>query len=145
MNALRNQFRTQIRNFSISSRKDDMAKLTLVGRLGKDPVIRTTSNDREYVVYTVATRNHQRPPREDGTRPEPTTSWHSVLSFNPNHNNFLKTLKKGTQVYVEAAYELQEADRDASPDSPAAQRQIFLRQESIRVLSRPQVREDVEE
>ncbi|GJJ07399.1 hypothetical protein Clacol_001601 [Clathrus columnatus] len=128
MNALRSQFRTQMRNFSISSRKDDMAKLTLIGRLGKDPAVKTTANDKEYVVYTVATRNPAPPPREDGTRREPTTSWHSVLCFNPNANNYLKTLKKGTQVYVEASYELQEADRNASPDSTAGQRQIFLRQ-----------------
>lgn len=96
------------------------------------------------VSYTVATRNAQPPPNEDGStrlflsfsfhnvhivlaRREATTSWHSVLSFNPSANNYLKNLKKGYQVYVEANYELKDADPSADPDTPAAQRQIFLR------------------
>ncbi|KAF8592450.1 hypothetical protein K439DRAFT_11778 [Ramaria rubella] len=102
-------------------------RLTLIGRLGRDPQVKTTTNDREYVLYTIATRNAPPPPSEDGTRPEATTSWHSVLSFNPTSNNYLKNLKKGYQVYVEASYELKDADPSADPDSPAAQRQIFLR------------------
>lgn len=36
-------------------------------------------------------------------------------------------MQKGWLVYVEAAYELREADSTADPDSPAAHRQIFLR------------------
>lgn len=60
-------------------------------------------------------------------RAEPTTSWHSVLSFSPASNQYLKTLKKGYQVYVEAGYELKEPDPSAEPDSSAAQRHIFLR------------------
>ena len=60
-------------------------------------------------------------------RRDATTSWHSVLSFHPSSNTYLKTLKKGYQVYVEANYELKDADPSADPDSPAAQRQIFLR------------------
>lgn len=37
-------------SFSLSSRKADMAKLTLIGRLGRDPLVKTTSTDKEYVV-----------------------------------------------------------------------------------------------
>ncbi|KAF8528931.1 hypothetical protein BU17DRAFT_73181 [Hysterangium stoloniferum] len=135
----------QIRAFAVSSHRADLAKLTLIGRLGKDPHVKTTSNDKEYVVYTIATRNAPPPPNEDGTRREPTTSWHSVISFSPNSNNYLKTLKKGSQVYVEAAYELKDADPSADPDSPAAQRQIFLRHETLKVLSRPPQVETEEE
>ena len=134
--------------------------------------------------YTVATRNTPPPANEDGStshyplfsvsfhdlyvtisaRPEPTVSWHSVLSFNPGANNYLKTLKKGSQVYVEAHYQLKDADPSADPDSPAAQKQIFLRHskyfycsllfpftnyycasDMIKVLSRPRVAESSEE
>lgn len=38
-----------------SSRAVDMAKLTLIGRLGRDPEVRTTKTDREYVSYAQIT------------------------------------------------------------------------------------------
>ena len=60
-------------------------------------------------------------------RNEPGTSWHTVYSFNASSNNFLKSLQKGWLVYVEANYELREGDPSADPDSPGAQRHIFLR------------------
>ncbi|KAF8529944.1 hypothetical protein JB92DRAFT_551427 [Gautieria morchelliformis] len=135
--------KTRTRCFTASSRHADMAKLTLIGRLGKDPQVKTTSNDKEYVLYTVATRNAPPPPNEDARR-DPTTSWHSVLSFNPGANNYLKNLKKGYHVYVEANYELKDADPSADADSPAAQRQIFLRHDMVKVLSRPHVAETPE-
>ncbi|KAI6122790.1 hypothetical protein EV401DRAFT_2069875 [Pisolithus croceorrhizus] len=129
----------QRRAFSTSSsRSYDVAKLTLVGRLGKDPEVRTTKSDREYVAYTVATTNYPPPPpNPDGTRQEAGTSWHHLISFNPAQNNYLKSLTKGTQVYVEANFELREPDPNADPSTPAGQRQIFLRHETIRVLRTP--------
>ncbi|KAK7695565.1 hypothetical protein QCA50_000201 [Cerrena zonata] len=113
------------------ARASDLAKLTLIGRLGKDPEVRRTKSDKEYVSYTVATTNYPPPPpNPDGTRPEPKVSWHTVLSFNATSNNYLRTLLKGSQVYVEANYELREPDPTADPDTPQGQRQIFLRHET---------------
>jgi len=122
--------------FSTSaSRSYDVAKLILVGRLGREPELRKTQNDKEYVAYVVATTNYPPPPpNPDGTRPAARTSWHNVLSFNPNTFDYLRNIPKGSQVYVEANYELRDADQTAEPDSPQAQRQIFLRHESIRLL-----------
>ena len=60
-------------------------------------------------------------------RPPPTTSWHTVFCFSPTSNTFLRTVPKGAHVYVEAGYELRDADPDAEAGSPHAQRQIFLR------------------
>lgn len=72
-------------------------------------------------------------------------------------------LQKGSQVFVEANFELREPDPDADPDSPQGQRQIFLRHgilcfhvlirvlplssylaESIRVLKSPLKRDRTE-
>jgi hypothetical protein len=39
-----------------SSRSADLAKLILVGHLGKDPEIRMTKNDKEYVLYVLPSR-----------------------------------------------------------------------------------------
>jgi len=128
--------RATARAFSTSSsRSADVSKLILVGRLGKDPEVRTTKNDKEYVSYTVATTNYPPPPAgPDGVRAESKTTWHHVLSFNPHVNNFLRNLQKGSQVYVEANFELRDPEPNADPDSPQGQRQIFLRHETIRVL-----------
>ncbi|TBU36690.1 nucleic acid-binding protein [Dichomitus squalens] len=124
--------RASSRSFSTSSaRAADMAKLCLIGRLGKEPELRYTKSNKEYVSYVVATQN---PPIADA---EPTTTWHYVLSFLPNANNYLRSLKKGSLVYVEANYELRQPDPNADPNTPEGQRQIFLRHENIRVLRQP--------
>lgn len=85
-------------------------------------------------------------------RPEAGTSWHNIISFSPAQNNYLKTLNKGAQVYVEANFELREPDVNADSSTSAGQRQIFLRHgmaflhpvsftqrrsESIRVIRAP--------
>ncbi|KAI9466682.1 single-strand binding protein family-domain-containing protein [Lactarius psammicola] len=121
-----------------ASRSSDVSKLILVGRLGKDPEVRTTKSDKEYVSYTVATTNYPPPPQgPDGTRPESKTTWHNIISFSAASNNFLRNLQKGSHVYVEANFELREPDPKADPYTPQGQRQIFLRHENIRLLRGP--------
>ncbi|KAF8271709.1 single-strand binding protein family-domain-containing protein [Lactarius quietus] len=121
-----------------ASRSSDVSKLILVGRLGKDPEVRISRTDKEYVSYTVATANFPPPQRgPDGTRAESKTTWHHVLSFNPSANNYLRSLQKGSHVYVEASFELREPDPSADSNSPYGQRQIFLRHENIRLLRGP--------
>ncbi|THH13897.1 hypothetical protein EW146_g6375 [Bondarzewia mesenterica] len=121
--------RAPSRAFSSSaSRSADLAKLVLIGRLGKDPEVRTTRSDKEYVSYSVATTNYPPPPpNPDGTREDTKTTWHTILSFNPGANNYLRHLQKGSHVYVEANFELREPDASADPNTPQGQRQIFLR------------------
>jgi hypothetical protein len=63
----------------------------------------------------------------DVARPPSTTTWHTIFSFNPGPNTFLRTIPKGAHVYVEAGFELREADPDAEAGTPNAQRQIFLK------------------
>ncbi|KAL1732737.1 hypothetical protein FB107DRAFT_258262 [Schizophyllum commune] len=131
--------RMPARAFSTSaSRAADLAKLTLIGRLGKDPEVKTTKTDKEYVTYVVATRAFPPPPPDaSGERPPAAATFHRVFSFNPSYNKYLATLKKGTHVYVECNFELREPDRNADPTTPEGQRQIFLRHEQIRVLGYP--------
>ncbi|KAI0092468.1 hypothetical protein BDY19DRAFT_924520 [Irpex rosettiformis] len=118
-----------------SARSHDVSKLVLVGRLGKEAEIRTTKNDKEYAIYKVATANYPRTPSDPNDPSSPSkTTWHTILAFNPSVASYLKTIPVGSQVYVEANYELREADPSADPDTPAGQRQIFLRHESIRLL-----------
>ena len=60
-------------------------------------------------------------------RPDPGTTWHRILSFSQHQNNFLRTLPRGTRVYVEANLEVREPQQDAEPGSPTSMRQVFLR------------------
>jgi len=123
---------------STAARSSDLSRLILIGRLGKDPEVRMTKSDREYVSYTVATTNYPPPPpNPDGTRQASTTTWHHVYSFSSHSNNYIRNLQKGSHVYVEANYELREPDASADPGSPQAQRQILLRHENIRLLRGP--------
>ncbi|KAJ7774205.1 single-strand binding protein family-domain-containing protein [Mycena maculata] len=131
--------RATSRAFSTSTRRHDLAKLTLIGNLGRDPELKTTKNDKEYVSYSVATTNVL-PPGPEGER-NTSTTWHRVLSFLPGSNKYLQTLKAGSKVYVEAAYEIREPEQDADPSTPQGQRQIFLRHESLRVISTPRAKE----
>ncbi len=75
------------------------------------------------------------------------------MSFSDNANKFLRNMKKGSKVYVEANFELREPEPDADPSTPQGQRQIFLRHgafipahllplsheiaENLRVLNQP--------
>ncbi|KAG5716060.1 hypothetical protein E4T56_gene10796 [Termitomyces sp. T112] len=139
--------RSSVRAFSTtSSRAADLAKLTLIGYLARDPETRHTKNEREYVVYTVATKNYPPPPPDaNGDRPPSTATFHRVLSFQEASNRYLQTLKKGSRVYVEAGFELREPEPNTDPTTPQGQRQIFLRHETVRVLSKPRVEPEVEE
>jgi len=122
--------------FSTSAtRRADLAKLTLIGNLIRDPELKQSRNEKEYVVYTVATNSYP-PPDVNGERRPSVASYHRVLSFHENPNKYLLTLKKGSKVYVEAGFEIREPEPGADISTPQGQRQIFLRHESIRVLNR---------
>ncbi|KDR83449.1 hypothetical protein GALMADRAFT_219276 [Galerina marginata CBS 339.88] len=120
-----------------SSRASDLSKLVLIGHLAKDPEARQTKNDKEFITYTVATRNAPPPPDANGERRASTSTFHRIISFNEGSNNYLRTLKKGSKVYVETTFELKEPEAGADASSPQGQRQIFLRHETIRVLNYP--------
>jgi len=118
-------------------RASDLAKLLLIGHLVKDPESRLTKHDKEYFTYTVATRNASLPPDANGERRNSSSTFHRILSFHEGSNKYLSTLKKGSKVYVETAFEIREAEPEADPSTPQGQRQIFLRHESIKVLNYP--------
>ncbi|TFK29228.1 hypothetical protein FA15DRAFT_664140 [Coprinopsis marcescibilis] len=134
---------SHLRTFSTSARLSDVAKLTLVGTLTRDPEARMSKNDKEYVIYTVATRNAPSSPDSNGER-QSTSTFHRVLSFQEHSTKYLKTLRKGSKVYVEANYEVREPETGSDPSTPHGQRQIFLRHENIRVITYPKTVEQGE-
>ncbi|KAK9449402.1 uncharacterized protein V1518DRAFT_415905 [Limtongia smithiae] len=90
--------RAATRPFSATPAASDLARITLIGRLGADPERLTSANGRDYARYSVAVSSPQR----NGE-----TSWYHVVSFDPNLDYLSNNFTKGALVYVEANATLQ--------------------------------------
>jgi len=125
--------RASARAFSTSRASLDVSRLTLVGRLGADPVLRETSAGKPYVTYTVATQNGIAVRKEDGTYTTPTTSWHTVFVFNERALDSVQKVGKGSTVYVEADLEM----RPSEPiNGQSVSDRVILKQNTMRVINR---------
>ncbi|KAF5102737.1 hypothetical protein D0Z00_000229 [Geotrichum galactomycetum] len=86
------------RSFSSTASRADVAKLTLVGRVGSDINELEASSGRKYAKYSLAvntSKNH--------------TSWFNITVFDENAINYLKTyVNKGNTIYVEANASIQQ-------------------------------------
>lgn len=81
-------------------------RITLVGRVGKDPE-RKGSGDG-FAVFSVATSLRW---RDSSGQSQEKTEWHSVTVFNKNAAKFaLDYVKKGDEVYIEGRIESREYD-----------------------------------
>ena len=69
----------------------------LIGRLGKNAVVKTEQNNKDYVVLSVATSETW---KNDKGEYETRTEWHRVYAWG-NLANFAKTLQKGQLVSLE--------------------------------------------
>ena len=78
-------------------------KVTLLGRLGKDPEVRNFQNGGKVVNLRLATSERYKD--REGTQQE-RTEWHAVSIFNERLADVAeKYLKKGSEVYIEGAIE----------------------------------------
>lgn len=111
-----------------TSRSSQLARLTLVGRLGTDPEITTTSTGGEVIKYVVGTSYGPKENRQ--------TSWFRVASFAPKESPVrekIMRLSKGTLVYLEG-----DATMRSYEDSQGRnQSQLSLVQTKVEVLKRP--------
>ena len=76
-------------------------KVILLGRLGKDPDVRYTSNQKEVVTFSLAT-NERRKDAASGDWVD-NTEWHRVVAFGRLAEVCSKYVKKGKELYVEGA------------------------------------------
>jgi single-strand DNA-binding protein len=72
-------------------------KVILLGRLGKDPIIRRLENGRIVANITLATNDYY---TKDGQRME-STEWHNLEMWDKQAETAEKYLKKGSLLYVE--------------------------------------------
>jgi single-strand DNA-binding protein len=74
-------------------------KVTLIGRLGRDPEVRNFQNGGKVVNFSLATSERWKD--SDGNQQEK-TEWHQVAIFNEKLGEIAERyLRKGAQVYLE--------------------------------------------
>ncbi|MGC0371384.1 MAG: hypothetical protein DGJ47_000073 [Rickettsiaceae bacterium] len=75
-------------------------KVTLIGNLGRDPEIRSTSDGREIANFSIATTESWKD-KMTGEKKEK-TEWHRVVAFSEGLVRVIKNyVKKGTKLYIE--------------------------------------------
>lgn len=80
------------RQFSTTSSRLNVARMTLVGRVGATPTQAVSKAGNEYLKYPIAVNTGK-----------DQTSWFNILAFDPNLVQFItKHVDKGSMVYVEA-------------------------------------------
>jgi single-strand DNA-binding protein len=75
-------------------------KATLLGHLGKDPDIKSSSDGREICSFSIATTENWTDKRTSEKKSY--TEWHNIAVFNQNIIKILKQyVKKGSKIYLE--------------------------------------------
>ncbi|UAT42618.1 single-stranded DNA-binding protein [Anaplasmataceae bacterium AB001_6] len=75
-------------------------KVLLMGRLGKDPEIRTMNNSKQMATFSIATSNFWID-RDTNERKE-STEWHNIVVYKENIVSLCqKYIKKGSLIYLE--------------------------------------------
>lgn len=89
-------------------------KVMLIGRVGKDPEIRSMQSGDNVASFSLATSETWKD-KQSGEKKEK-TSWHNVVSFNQPLNNVIESyVKKGSQIYVEGSLETRKwQDKDGN-------------------------------
>ena len=72
-------------------------KVIFIGRLGKNAEVKTAQNNKEYVVFSLATSESWKNEKGDY---ESRTEWHRVYAWR-NLSRFAKTLQKGQLISVD--------------------------------------------
>jgi len=71
--------------------------VTLLGRLGQDPQLETTTSGHSVCKFTIAT-NHKYKDQEN-------TTWHNIVVWGKSAENCSRYLVKGRQVYISGRIE----------------------------------------
>lgn len=83
----------------------NLNKVLLIGRLGQDPELRTTTNGHSVVNVSLATTEQWKD--QSGTKQE-RTEWHRLSLWNHTANIINKYCRKGSQIFVEGSLQTRE-------------------------------------
>ena len=83
-------------------------KVIFIGRLGKNAEVKTAQNNKEYVVFSLATSESWKNDKGDY---ENRTEWHRVYAWS-NLSSFAKTLQKGQLITLEGKIKYREVSEE---------------------------------
>lgn len=91
-----------------------MNRATLIGRIGRDPEIRTTNNGARVVSFSLATSERWKD-KSSGEAKE-RTEWHNIVVWNENIGKIIENYcRKGSQILVEGQIQTREyTDKDGN-------------------------------
>ena len=84
-------------------------KVIIIGRLGQDPVVKTTPSGAVVCNFSVATSESWAD--KSGEKQEK-TEWHNVVVWGKTAENCGKYLSKGRQVYLEGSLQTRSWEKD---------------------------------
>ena len=84
-------------------------KVSLIGRLGKDPEVRAMENGRKVARFPVATDDSYKD--REGNKVE-RTDWHNVVFWGPQAEICERFLNKGKLVYIEGKLKTRSYEQD---------------------------------
>ena len=106
-------------------------KVVFIGRLGKNAEVKSSQNNKEYVVFSLATNESW---KNDKGEYETRTEWHHVYAWS-NLSKFAKTLQKGQLISLEGKIKYRDVD-DEVEGVTFTHSIAEIRAESIRRLSK---------
>jgi single-strand DNA-binding protein len=84
-------------------------KVIFIGRLGKNAEVKTAQNNKEYVVFSLATSENWKNEKGDY---ESRTEWHRVYAWS-NLSSFARTLQKGQLITLEGKINYREVAEES--------------------------------
>ncbi|KAK6353534.1 ssDNA-binding protein, mitochondrial [Orbilia brochopaga] len=111
------------RLFSTSTPRGDLARVTLIGRVGTEPEMSQSSNGTQMMKYTLATSSGVGEARQ--------TQWHRILAFGEPHP---AGLTKGVMLYIEGDLKTSVYDGEDGKKHTA----VTIFQRYAQVIRRPQ-------
>ncbi|KDN46645.1 hypothetical protein K437DRAFT_246438 [Tilletiaria anomala UBC 951] len=120
------------RALSTTASRSNLARMQIMGRLVADPEIKTSVNGKEFTSYVVATTDYLGS-REDRASSAQTSTYHRIYAFGDKTDK-VKTLTKGTRVFVEADFRI---ERQPGEDGQPPRDRLLVSQRSVNVISRP--------
>lgn len=85
-------------------------KVILVGRLGKDPEVKTLENGKKVANFSIATSESYKE-KSTGERKE-VTEWHNIVLWEGLAEVAQKYIKKGDMLYVEGKLKTRSFEKD---------------------------------
>jgi single-strand DNA-binding protein len=87
----------------------DVNKITLLGRVGQEPVLSYTQSGKAMLKFSVATGVSWK--KDDGEW-ETKTSWHNIVCWGKSAEYLNEKVNKGERIYIEGSIDYQKYEKD---------------------------------